>query len=234
MAAVVITGVSRGLGAALFDACNARGDRILAIGRRFSDAQRLARDARPQDINLHATDLADPRWLPDGDILRPFLRDNAESVLIHNAAVVDPIGAVGRLPEETVLNAIAVNLTAPILMTNSFLRAVPRDGSRVRIVFVSSSAARRVIDGWSLYCATKAGAEMFFDVVSSQVIDDKRISVVSVDPGQMDTEMQGSIRRAAGSGAFFPDQQRWLDAHENGSLADPKSVAEAIVKEHLS
>jgi benzil reductase ((S)-benzoin forming) len=234
MAAVVISGVSRGLGAALFDACNARGDRILAIGRRFSDAQRVARDARPQDINLHATDLADPRWLPDGDILRPFLRDNAEAVLIHNAAVVDPIGAVGRLPEETVLNSIAVNLTAPILMTNSFLRAVPRDASRVRIVFVSSSAARRVIDGWSLYCATKAGAEMFFDVVASQVIDDRRISVVSVDPGQMDTEMQGSIRRAAGAGAFFPDRQRWLDAHENGALADPKSVAEQILKEHLS
>jgi len=32
--------VSRGLGAALFDACNARGDRILAFGRRFTDSQR--------------------------------------------------------------------------------------------------------------------------------------------------------------------------------------------------
>src|SRR5438105_9416776 len=130
MAAVVITGVSRGLGAALFDACNARGDRILAVGRRFSDIQRAARDARPEDIHLHATDLADPRWLPDADTLRPFLRDNAEAVLIHNAAVVDPIGAVGKLPEHPVLQALAVNPTAPILITTTFLRSVPQDAGR--------------------------------------------------------------------------------------------------------
>jgi benzil reductase ((S)-benzoin forming) len=234
MAAVVITGVSRGLGAALFDACNARGDRVLAVGRRFTDAQRLARDARPQDIHLHATDLADPRWLPDSDILRPFLRDSGEVVLIHNAAVIEPIGAVGMLPEEAVINALSVNLTAPILLTNSFLRAVPRDAGRIRILFVSSGAARRVIDGWALYCTTKAGAEMFFDVVASQMVDDRRVSVASVDPGQMDTEMQGTIRRAAGSRAFFPGQQRWLDAHANGELADPVAVAEQIIKEHLS
>src|SRR3954462_10500399 len=134
MAAVVITGVSRGLGAALFDACNARGDRILAIGRRFSDSPRAARDARPADIHLHATDLADPRWLPDADTIRPFLRDNAEVVLIHNAAVVEPIGAVGKLPEDPVLRALAVNLTAPILITNSFLRAIPADSTRARIL----------------------------------------------------------------------------------------------------
>lgn len=233
MGAVVITGVSRGLGAALFDTCNARGDRILAVGRRFTEAQRVARDARPGDIQLHATDLADPRWLPDGDTLRPFLRDSAEVSLIHNAAVVDPIGAVGRLSEEAVINALSVNLTAPILLTNSFLRAAPGD-ARKRVVFISSSAAHRTIDGWSLYCATKAGAESFFEVVASQVADDQRTTVVSVDPGQMDTAMQGNIRRAAQTGAYFPQQQRWLDAHENGSLVDPQLVAERIVKEHLS
>jgi NAD(P)-dependent dehydrogenase (short-subunit alcohol dehydrogenase family) len=232
MAAVVITGVSRGLGAALFDVCNARGDRILGVGRTFTEAQKAARDKRPNEINLHTTDLEDPRWLPDVDTLRPFLRDCADAVLIHNAAVIDPIGAVGRLPEQSIVKAVGVNFTAPMVLTNSFMRAAPTD-ARLRVLFISSSAAYRVIDGWALYCATKAGSEMFFNVLASQFAGDDRISVANVDPGQMDTGMQGDIRRAAGSRAFFPAQKRWLDAHAEGRLADPAEIANRIVKEHL-
>jgi benzil reductase ((S)-benzoin forming) len=233
MSSVVITGVSRGLGAALFDACNARDDRILAVGRHFTEAQRAARDARPGAVTLYATDLADPRWLPDVDTLRPFLRDASEVALIHNAAVVEPIGAVGTLPEEAALTAVAVNFTAPVLITNAFLRAAPGD-ARLRVLFVSSSAAHRVIDGWSLYCATKAAGEMFFNVLASQVSGDDRVTIANVDPGQMDTGMQAEIRRAASSGAYFPGQRRWLDAPEEGRLADPADVADRIIKEHLN
>jgi benzil reductase ((S)-benzoin forming) len=233
MSAVVITGVSRGLGEALFDACNARGDRILAVGRHFTDQQRQIRDERPLDISLHTTDLEDPRWLPDVETLRPFLRGTNEAVLIHNAAVVDPIGAIGSLQEQPVLTAVAVNFTAPMLITNAFLRAAP-DDARLRILFVSSSAAYKVIDGWSIYCATKAGAEMFFNVLASQVNGDGRVTVANIDPGQMDTGMQSDIRRAASGRAYFPEQQRWLDAHAEGRLADPATVAERIIKEHMA
>src|SRR5258708_7929858 len=52
------------------------------------------------------------------------------------------------------------------------------------------------------------------------------------DPGQMDTGMQDNIRRAAASGTYFPGQQRWIDAHAEGRLADPMTVAERILKEH--
>ncbi|WP_433057230.1 SDR family NAD(P)-dependent oxidoreductase [Dactylosporangium sp. CS-033363] len=233
MRAVVITGVSRGLGAALFDVSTARGDRILAVGRHFSPQQQQLRDDRPTDVTLFSTDIADAHWLPDYDTLRAFLRDADEVVLIHNAAVVEPIGAVGRLSTEAITNAIAVNLTAPLVLTNTFLRAAPSD-ARVRVLFVSSGAAHRIIDGWALYCTTKAAGETFFDVVASQVRDDERISVANVDPGQMDTGMQESIRRAAASGAYFPGQQRWVDAPAEGRLADPLAVAERILKEHAS
>jgi benzil reductase ((S)-benzoin forming) len=233
MRAVVITGVSRGLGAALFDVSNARGDRVLAVGRHFTPEQLQLRDDRPGDVTLFSTDLADAHWLPDYDVLRDFLRDADEAVLINNAAVVEPIGAVGRLTTEAITNAVAVNLTAPIVLTNTFLRAAPRE-ARVRLLFVSSGAAHRIIDGWSLYCTTKAAGETFFDVVASQVRDDERISVANVDPGQMDTAMQESIRRAASSGAYFPGRQHWVDAPAEGRLAEPLAVAERIIKEYAS
>jgi benzil reductase ((S)-benzoin forming) len=233
MRAVVITGVSRGLGAALFDVSIARGDRILAVGRHFSAEQTQLRNDRPGDVTLFSTDIADAHWLPDYDTLRAFLRDADEVVLIHNAGVVEPIGAVGHLSTQAITNAVAVNLTAPMVLTNTFLRAAPRE-AKVRILFVSSGAAHRTIDGWALYCTTKAAGETFFDVVASQVRDNDRISVVSVDPGQMDTGMQENIRRAASSGAYFPGQQHWVDAPAEGRLADPLAVAERIIKEHAS
>ncbi|WP_426510487.1 SDR family NAD(P)-dependent oxidoreductase [Dactylosporangium sp. McL0621] len=233
MRAVVITGVSRGLGAALFDVSSARGDRVLAVGRHFSPQQQLLRDERPGDVTLFSTDIADAHWLPDYDTLRGFLRDADEVVLIHNAAVVEPIGAVGRLTTEAITNAIAVNLTAPVVLTNTFLRAAPSD-ARVRVLFISSGAAHRIIDGWALYCTTKAAGETFFDVVASQVRDEERISIVNVDPGQMDTGMQENIRRVAGTGAYFPGRQRWVDAPAEGRLADPLAVAERILKEHAA
>jgi hypothetical protein len=58
--------------------------------------------------------------------------------------------------------------------------------------------------------------------------------VANVDPGQMDTGMQENIRRAAASGAYFPGQQHWIDAHGEGRLADPLAAAERIIKEHAS
>ncbi|GAA3277914.1 SDR family NAD(P)-dependent oxidoreductase [Dactylosporangium vinaceum] len=233
MRAVVITGVSRGLGAALFDVSTTRGDRILAVGRHFSPEQQQLRDEHPGDVTLFSTDLADAHWLPDHDTLRAFLRDADDVVLIHNAAVVEPIGEIGRLTTQAITNSIAVNLTAPVVLTNTFLRAAPPD-ARMRILFISSGAAHRVIDGWALYCTTKAAGETFFDVLSSQVREDERISITNVDPGQMDTGMQENIRRAATSGAYFPGRQRWVDAHAEGRLADPLAVAERILKEHAS
>ncbi|WP_432986436.1 SDR family NAD(P)-dependent oxidoreductase [Dactylosporangium sp. CA-233914] len=233
MRAVVITGVSRGLGAAVFDVSIARGDRVLAVGRHFTPEQQRLRDERPGDVTLFSTDIADAHWLPDYDILRGFLRDADEAVLIHNAAVIEPIGAVGRLTTQAITNAVAVNLTAPMVLTNTFLHAAPSE-AKLRLLFISSGAAHRIVDGWALYCTTKAAGETFFDAVASQVRDDERITVVNVDPGQMNTDMQESIRRASASGAYFPSQQRWVDASAEGRLADPLAVAERIIKEHAS
>src|SRR5262249_60732308 len=98
-----------------------------------------------------------------------------------------------------------VAVTRPMAVSGTFLRAAPSDG-KGRVLFISSGAAHRIIDGWALYCTTKAAGETFFDVVASQVKQDERISVVNIDPGQMDTRMQENIRRAAASGAYFPDQ----------------------------
>jgi benzil reductase ((S)-benzoin forming) len=225
MRTVVLTGVSRGLGAALFDGLAGRGDRIVAIGRHFTTAQHAAAVAEPDRIALVTADLA----RPEPPALDGLLAGATAVALVHNAGVIEPIGAVGRLAPARVVDAVAVNLTAPILLTNAFLAALPPDAADVRIVFLSSGAAKRVIDGWGTYCATKAGGEMFFDALATQLAGDARFTVSNVNPGVMDTDMQATIRRSD-----FPDRDRFVGLHETGELTDPAAVAAKIIAQHLT
>src|SRR5439155_12702703 len=99
MRSAVITGVSRGLGAALFDEFHRAGDRVLALGRRFTAAQRAAARAEPDRVRLRETDLTDPAALPGAAELAAFAGGggDAEIVLVHNAAVFEPFAPIGAL-----------------------------------------------------------------------------------------------------------------------------------------
>lgn len=225
---VVITGVSRGLGAALFDEFYAGGDRILAVGRRFTETQQGLAATEPERVLLRRCDFGDPLSQPDAVELAEFVRGHSgHAVLVLNAGVVTPIGAVGEVPPADLARSAAVNLAAPMVLTNAFLDAAAAAGRR-SVLFVSSGAARRVVGGWAAYCATKAGAEMFFAALAEQ--EGRRTHVATVNPGVMDTGMQAEIREATG---YFPDLQRYRDRFADGELASPAEVAHRIVAEHL-
>jgi NAD(P)-dependent dehydrogenase (short-subunit alcohol dehydrogenase family) len=229
---VVITGTSRGLGSALLEQLLADpGTRVLALSRDFT-AQQWSHER----ITARRCDLADVATLPATDELREFFAETVdghtftqtEVVLIHNAATIQPIGAVGALPADLLLRAATVNFTAPLLLTNAVLAARPA-GARLRILFVSSGAAHRVIDGWSVYSATKRGAEEFFSHVSAEHRDDPLVTVANVNPGVIDTGMQATIRAAE-----FGERQRFVDRHEQGELRPPVEVAEKVITEYLA
>jgi len=222
MHAIAITGVSRGLGAALFTLLVEGGHRVLGLGRRFTPEQEEAARRAPDRIRLHVADLADPPSLRAA--FQELMSGADTGSLIHNAAVVEPIGAVGTLSREAIATAVAVNLTAPMLVTGDFLAARP-DGLPATVLFVSSGAAVRPIQGWAPYCATKAGAEMFHRVAAEEHPD---VRIVNVNPGRMDTGMQAVLR-----GADFPDAADYRGAHERGELPDPVEVAHRIYAEHL-
>jgi benzil reductase ((S)-benzoin forming) len=222
----IITGVSRGLGAELMAQLHQRGDRVVGIGR---DPGRLT---APDRVLLREADLADPDTLPDPAEIAAWLADASAAALIHNAATVEPIGAVGDLSPDQLATAVAVNLTAPMLLTNAFLAALPPD-LPATILFVSSRAAHAPIEGWSVYGATKRAGEVFFGALATQLAGNGRVRVAIAQPGVMDTGMQSTIRRVAGAGGWFPDAERFVTMHERGELPAPAEVAAGIIAEHL-
>ncbi len=230
MGTVLITGVSGGLGAALFDAAYDRGDRVVALGRRFTDRQRDLAAEDPGRVTLHRVDLADLGAVPGRDTLVDLLGGATEVVLVHNAGVVQPIGAVAELDRDQLARAVAVNLGAVMVLTNEFLAAT-RQAERVHVLFVSSGAAAHVVEGWAAYCATKAGGDMFIKVLAAQVDGDPRVSVASVNPGVMDTPMQAAIRAAPAG--YFPGRDRYVGLHDRGELPSPEQVARTLINDHF-
>lgn len=217
----LITGASRGLGAALARAAVARGDRVLGIARGSAAAgETLCWDLRDLDglagaVGRHlavAQAAQDPpaRW-----------------VLVNNAGVLGPVGtAYAAADIEAVLQ---VNLAAPMLLARCFIDALAGVAAPKLVLNVSSGAARRVITGWSLYCASKAGLEHFGRCLAAEQSQARHpANVLSLSPGVIDTGMQAEIRAADPQG--FPDQTRFSTLHARGELADPAAVAEGIVR----
>jgi benzil reductase ((S)-benzoin forming) len=94
---------------------------------------------------------------------------------------------------------------------------------------VSSGAATRGIAGWSLYCATKAALENFVRAAAlEQGARTHPISMLSVNPGIMDTEMQATVRSA--SVEDFPSVERFIRYKNEGALAPPARVASRIAE----
>src|SRR5262249_28667066 len=98
---------------------------LLSLGGSLPDERRGAERAGPGRSGLRETALADPTTLPSAKELDEFLAGSADVVLVHNAALFEPYGPVGTLDPGAIATAVAVNLTAPILITNALFPSEP-------------------------------------------------------------------------------------------------------------
>ena len=205
----IVTGVSRGLGAALANQLATGGWEVLPVSRSIGECVDLS---SAQSLTA---------WLGGGALTR-FLGDATDILLINNAGMVEPIGSSGTLEPAAVQNAIQLNVTAPIVLTDAVL-AARRPGTQVRIVHISSGAGRRPLAGWAVYCATKAALDMHAQALASERLDGVRVAAIA--PGVVDTDMQGVIRDAD-----FPDRGRFRDLKADGNLTAPADAAAAILR----
>ncbi|MDP3341373.1 SDR family oxidoreductase [Frigidibacter sp.] len=227
-ATAIVTGHSRGLGAAIAAELLARGARVLGLARRGNPA--LA-EAYPEALAEVALDLADPAALAEwlgGDRLRLHLTGAGPVLLVNNAGMVEPIGPAGTLDPAAIARAVALNVTAPLMLADTLIAATTGAPDR-RVLHVSSGAARNAYPGWSLYCATKAA----LDHHARAVAEDKRpgLRIESLAPGVIDTDMQAAIR--ATTEAQFTMRERFVGLKESGGLSSPEDCARRLVA-HLT
>ncbi len=229
MIKAILTGHTKGLGAAIAADLLARGVPVLGLAR--GAAPSLA--ARfPQSLAQAELDLADSAalgaWLARAD-LGAWLAGSATVLLINNAGTVQPVGPVAAQDPVAVARAVALNVAAPLMLASA-VAAARGPQAECRIVHISSGAARNAYPGWSVYCATKAALDQHARAV---VLDHNRaLRICSLAPGVIDTGMQAEIR--ATSLEQFPMRQRFDELKRAGELADPADCARRLVDYLLS
>jgi benzil reductase ((S)-benzoin forming) len=231
----IVTGHSRGLGAALAEQLLARQIDVLALGR-SAHPTLGARERAPAAAHLLEVvlDLADPaaveRWLAGG-ALRHFAQGAQCVLLFNNAGTVDPMAPLGGQDAGAIARAITLNVAAPLMLANALAAsAAPDEAQDRRIVHVSSGAARNAYAGWSIYCATKAALDHHARAVALDAPHGVRIC--SVAPGVVDTGMQAAIR--ASSAEEFPQRERFEQLKTTGQLASPAQAAQQLIDYALS
>ena len=220
MIKAIVTGHSRGLGAGIAAALLARGAAVLGVARGTNSTL-----TGVQQVTL---DLADAQavanWLDSGALAR-FLEGATQAVLVNNAGVVTPVGPPGRQGAGALAQAVGINVTAPLMLSDAFVAATAGCPDR-RIVHVSSGAGRNPYAGWSVYCATKAALDMHAQAVAADGLSGLRIA--SVAPGVIDTGMQAQIRGT--DGADFPALERFIQLDQEGGLASPEETGTRLVQ----
>ncbi len=219
----IVTGHSRGLGEALAHALLARGVPVLGIARRRSPSLNAQ---YPALLTEHELDLGDSaalaRWLA-GPALRDYLAGCELALLLNNAGTVQPVGALDQQDPATVGAAVALNVTAPLMLSAAVVAATP--GGQQRIVHVSSGAGRSAYPGWSVYCAGKAALDNHARAVQLDGVQGLRIC--SLAPGVIDTDMQAEIRATPES--RFPMRSKFVDLKQGGGLVSPQDCAEQLI-----
>jgi NAD(P)-dependent dehydrogenase (short-subunit alcohol dehydrogenase family) len=113
-------------------------------------------------------------------------------ILVNNAAVIAPIGRILDVSTEDWATNIDINLASVFHAIQLALRQMVAKGGGT-IVNISSGAAHRPQEGWSAYCAGKAGLAMLTRSVHLEY-GAQGIRIFGFAPGVVDTDMQGAIR----------------------------------------
>ncbi len=206
MERILITGASRGIGRAVALRLAKAGRELLLHGRDRPSLEESARlvGERKAQARLFVADLAQPAEV---EALAAAAGGEPLAALVHNAglALVKP---ALELTLEEWQRSLAVNVTAPFLLSRLL---APRLPSGATIVHVLSVAARQGFPGWAAYCTAKFALEGFSQCLR-QELRPVGVRVVNVYPSATSTELWDGV---AGS---WPRER----------MLAPEEVAEAV------
>lgn len=186
---VVITGASQGIGAATARVFADAGARVVLLARSAGQIEALA-----TDIGRGA--LAIPCDVSNAGMVQTALGRVAVEcggldVLIGNAGVIDPIARIADARVEEWSRAIDINLKGVFYGMQAAIPLMRARGGT--IITVSSGAAHNPLEGWSAYCAAKAGAAMLTRSAHLEE-DGNGLRIMGMSPGTVATDMQVKIK----------------------------------------
>lgn len=209
---ILVTGSSRGIGAATVRELAKQGARVVLAARSTEATETIADEIEKAGGQAHAIgcDVADYSQVT-ALVSETLERFGTLTGVINNAGMISPIALFADADSADWAQNIQVNIVGAFNVCHA---ALPQIKGGV-IVNLSSGAAHRALAGWSAYCAGKAGLAMLTNSLALET----RARVYGFSPGVVDTEMQGEIRASGLNEVSKLNRE---------NLSDPAEVARAL------
>ena len=211
---VLVTGASRGLGAALSRALAREGARVVLMARGAGELEKVVAGIRGEGGEAHG--LAADIGAKD-DVYRTAGAAAALvgplDLVVHNASTLGPTPLRPLLDTECedLVRVLEVNLVGPFRLTRAVAGGMAVRG-RGLVVSVTSDASISAYAAWGAYSVSKAALDHLGRVWAAELAE-SGVRFLTVDPGEMDTAMHADA---------MPEADRTV-------LADPAAVADRIV-----
>jgi NAD(P)-dependent dehydrogenase (short-subunit alcohol dehydrogenase family) len=214
----LVTGASRGIGAATAEALAAAGAHVILVARTASGLESV--EDRIHEAGGSAT--IAPLDLADGDSIGKLAAAVAErwgklDILVLNAAMLGSLTPVEHIEPKEYSRLLGLNLLANHALIANF-DPLLRKADKAEVVALTSSVGSEPRAFWGAYGSSKAALEILLGAYADETAHTKRIRVHIVDPGATRTRM----RQLA-----FPGE-------EPDSVKPPEVVAEFLVQRVLS
>lgn len=199
----LITGASRGIGAAVAKKLALYGANVALLARSESDINRIAAEIGDQALPLVCD-------VTNYDDVHRAVSQCAEhfgglDICVNNAGVIDPIARIENSDPRQWGQVVDINVKGVYHCLHA-VHPYLKDKGGV-IINLSSGAAVNALEGWSHYCATKA-AVLSLTKCAHKEWSSQGIRVVGLSPGTVATEMQEVIKD---SGINPVSQMDWSD-----------------------
>lgn len=164
---VVLTGACGGIGRAIAQALAAQARQLILVGRDPGHLEDLKRELNSSAIHLVCGDLLDPNT-------RLALHAKAASVgginvLINNAGT-SAFSSFANQSPDSIQRVMDVNLTAPMLLTQTLLPILQRQ-PQAQVINIGSAFGSIGFPGFSSYCASKFGLRGFTQALRRELAD---------------------------------------------------------------
>jgi len=200
----LITGASRGIGAATARAFAAQGANVVLMARDRDAIASLAGEIGPTALAVPVD--VSRYWEVQAAVTAAVDTFGSVDILINNAGAIEPVARMDAADPEAWGQVIDINLKGVFHGMHAVLPVILGKGGG-SVITISSGAASNPLEGWSHYCSSKAAVAMLTRCLHLEYAD-AGIRAMGLSPGTVATQMQKEIKA---SGVNPVSRLEWSD-----------------------
>ncbi len=215
----LVTGASRGIGAAIADSLGAQGARVVGTATTAAGAAAISARFAGQDIDGRGIvlDLADAQSIENA-VKDIGAQEGAPTILVNNAGITRD-NLLLRMKSEEWQQVMDTNLSGLFCLSKACLRGMMK-ARHGRIINITSVVGLTGNPGQANYAAAKAGIIGFGKSLAREV-GSRNITVNSIAPGFIDTDMTRALAEE--------QREALLSQIPLGRLGHSQDIAEAVL-----